>query len=168
MSWPHILQNSQNCSLFSLLPANFLCSVFIEWDSLACIPACLGTLASWFLTRDDDLDCEARDVWVTPFTPILMKRYLQCSVRGEQRCGHVWNSPCASKQFLILYLHLHYSTFIQPGLRIIQLVSRVSWASYHHDITRPRPDTLAWLWLDYTNPQCEAQLGASHYFQIPQ
>ena len=78
----------------------------------ACIPACLGTLASWFLTRDDDLDCEARDVWVTPFTPILMKRYLQCSVRGELRCGHVWNSPCASKQFLILYLHLHYSTFI--------------------------------------------------------
>ena len=163
MSWPHILQNSQNCSLFSLLPTNFLCSVFIEWDSLVSLP--WNPELAWHLTRDDDLDCEPRDVWVTPFTPILMKRYPDAQWGASRGAGEFeiprvhLNSFWSCIYICITLLNIH----TEPGLWITQLISRVSWYRYHHDITRPKPDTQAWLWLDYTNTQC-----ASHYFQIPQ
>ena len=124
---------------------------------------CLGALylPSWFPTRDDDLDCAPRDARGTPFTPILMKRYLDCSVRGEERCGRVWNSPYASKQFLILYLHLHQITqhsYLIPGLlnyttRIKSAHSAVvSWCRY-------QPMLSHWHWLTWLHRSPSSSLA---------
>ena len=172
MSWPHILQNSQNGSLFLLLPGNFLCSVYslnenalylwLQTLSLPSLP-----LESLLENRGDDLDCAPRDVWGTPFTPILMKRYLDWSVEGGERCGRVWNSPCASKQFLILYLHLHQITqhsYWRPGL--LNYTTRIK-SGVHTEcrdvaISPWYHEAGHWHRLDYTqgSPWWVAQAGA--------
>ena len=136
-----------------------------DFKPRVCLPCPLESLLE---NRDDDLDCAPRDVWVTPFTPVLMKRYIDCwsahAVKGGERYRRVWNSPCASKQILILYLHLHQIT--QPKTWTVELhnsyqectLGWVSWCRYQPMISWGR--TLALTWLHPGIPNDVRRLGA--------
>ena len=76
---------------------------------------------------------------------------LMQSRKGGERYRRVWNSPCASKQILILYLHLHQIT--QLKTRTVELhnsyqectLGWVSWCRYQPVISWGRTLALTWL-----------------------
>ena len=147
-----------------------------DFKPWVCLPCPLESLLE---NRDDDLDCAPRDVWVTPFTPILIKRYIDCwsaPVLMQWRVGRdtgVFEIPRVhlNRFWSCIYICIKLLN-LRPGLlnyttRIKSAHSAgcrdVAISPWYHEAGH-------WRWLDYTQVSpmmCAAwEPGAWHYFQI--